>query len=287
MKKMPKVFIIVLNYNGGELIKNCLESLEKVDYPNLHVLVSDNGSRDDSVSQVKKLFPKTIVIENNSNKGFAGGNNVGIEYALEKKADYVLLLNQDTEVEPDFLKKLIEVAEKDEKIGILSPLIYWKRTKQVWFSKGSINWFNMRTLHEKEPVSGKPFESEFLTGCSLLIKKEVLEKIGFLDDTFFLYWEDADFSVRATKAGFKSIVVPESVIYHFETSETMNKNKIYWLVLSGLIFFKKNTPAFLRPWIWFFVSLRKMKNWLDRKRGKGELAESIYKAYQDYENIKF
>ena len=287
MDRFPKVFIIVLSYNGGELIKNCLKSLEKVDYPNLHVLVPDNGSTDDSVAQIKRFFPKVKVIRNEDNRGFAAGNNVGIEYALKEGADYCLLLNQDTEVEPDFLKKLIKVASKDPKIGLLSPLIYWKRTKQVWFSKGKINWFNMKTYHEKKEVSGKPFESCFLTGCSLLIKKEVLEEIGFLDDKFFLYWEDADFSVRARRAGFKAVVVPNSVIYHYEASETMNKNKIYWLVLSGLIFFNKNTPLVLRPWVWFFVKLRRAKNWLDRKMNKGDLANSVYKAYKDFENVEF
>lgn len=289
MKNIPndsKVFIIVLNYNGGEFTRNCLKSLEKVDYANLEILVVDNGSKDDSVAMVKNNFPKVVVLENKENSGFAGGNNIGIKHALENKADYVLLLNQDTEVEPDFLKKLIEVACKNNEIGLLSPLIFWKRTPQIWFSRGKINWFNMKSYHEKIFRKGKPFESEFLTGCSLLIKKEVLEKIGLLDDKFFLYWEDADFSMRARRAGFKNLVVPDSIIYHFETSQEMNKNKIYWLVLSGLIFFKKNTPWFFRPWLYFFIKLRKTKNWLDRKFKGGELVNSVYKAYEDFKNVK-
>jgi GT2 family glycosyltransferase len=208
-------------------------------------------------------------------------------------------------VEPDFLNNLIEEGEKEAKIGLLSPLIFWKRTQQIWFSGGRISWWNMKTFHEFDLVEGKAQETAFLTGCSLFIKRAVLEKIGLLDDKFFLYWEDVDYSVRAKKAGFKIKVVPESVIYHFEASNELNKNKVYWLVLSGLIFFKKNTPGILRLWIWFFIQLRKAKNWMDRNvkffknlhlgkssarrtlnppLGKGEdIAEGVFKAYKDFE----
>lgn len=283
MEKIPKVFIVVLNYNGGELIKNCLKSLQKVDYSNLELLVIDNNSSDDSVAMIEKKFPEIKIIKNEKNIGFAGGNNIGIDFALKNEADYVLLLNQDTEVEPDFLSKLIKEGEKDQKIGLLSPLIFWKRTKQVWFSGGKINWWNMKTFHKFNLVKGDSFETSFLTGCSLLIKRSVLEKIGLLDDIFFLYWEDVDYSVRAKKAGFKIKVVPRSIIYHFEASNDLNKNKVYWLVLSGLIFFKKNTSGILRLWVWFFVQLRKLKNWMDRIFKKNNLAEGVFKAYKDFE----
>lgn len=286
MEKTPKVFIIVLNYNGGKLTENCLKSLRMVDYSSFRVVVVDNNSSDDSVVVIKKKFPEVKVIKNKENSGFAGGNNIGIDFALKNGADYVLLLNQDTEVEPDFLDKLIEEGEKDQKTGLLSPLIFWKRTKQVWFSGGKISWWNMKTFHKFDLVEGKAQETAFLTGCSLLIKRVVLEKIGLLDDNFFLYWEDVDFSVRAKKAGFKIKVVPRSVIYHFEASNELNKNKVYWLVLSGLIFFKKNTPGILRPWIWFFVQLRKAKNWMDRKINKNDLVEGVFKAYKDFKKYE-
>jgi GT2 family glycosyltransferase len=282
-EKNPKVFVIVLNYNGGGLIENCLKSLEKVNYSNLHILVVDNNSSDDSVFKIEKKFSDLKIINNKKNFGFSKGNNVGIDFALKNDADYVLLLNQDTEVEPDFLSKLIKEGEKDNKTGLLSPIIFLEKTKKIWFSGGRINWWNMKAFHEFDLVKSKSFETSFLTGCSLLIKREVLEKIGPLDEDFFLYWEDVDYSVRAKKAGFKIKVVPESVIYHFESSNELNENKVYWLVLSGLIFFKKNTPGILRPWIWFFAQLRKLKNWIDRIFKKNNLTEGVFKAYKDFE----
>lgn len=283
MEKVPKVFIIVLNYNGGELIENCLKSLKKVDYSNLNILIVDNNSTDDSVARIEKKFPQIEIIKNKKNIGFAGGNNIGIKYALKNGASYVLLLNQDTEVEPNFLTELIEEGEKDDRVGLLSPLIFWERTKRVWFSGGKINWLNMKTFHKTNLVQEESFETCFLTGCSLLIKRSVLEKIGLLSEDFFLYWEDADYSVRAKRAGFEVKVVPKSVIYHFETSSELNKNKVYWLVLSGLIFFEKNAGGFLRSWLWFFVKLRKFKNWINRKIKKSDLAEGVSKAYKDFE----
>jgi GT2 family glycosyltransferase len=284
MKNIPKVFVVILNYNGGKLIENCLKSLEKVNYSNLFFLVVDNNSSDNSVGRIEKIYPEAKIIRNNENKGFAGGNNVGIQYALKNRADYVLLLNQDTEVESNFLEELIAEGEKNTKIGLLSPLIFWKRTSRVWFSGGWINWLRMRSLHKRNLIEGDSFETEFLTGCSLLIKRAVLEKVGLLDEKFFLYWEDVDYSVRVKNARFKIKLVPESVIYHFEVSDEMNKNKVYWLVLSGLMFFKKNTPWFLKPWLWVFIKLRKFKNWIDRKFKKNDLVEEVLKAYKDFEN---
>jgi hypothetical protein len=283
MEKIPRVFVVVLNYNGGGLIENCLKSLEKVDYSNLHVLVVDNKSDDDSVTLIESKFPDLKIIKNKENIGFSKGNNVGIDFALKNEADYVLLLNQDTEVEPDFLSNLVEEGERDRKIGLLSPLIFRERTKQVWFSGGRISWWKMKTFHKFDLARGESFETPFLTGCSLLIKRTVLEEIGLLDEDFFLYWEDVDYSFRAKKAGFKIKVVPKSVIQHFESSNELNGNKVYWLVLSGLIFFKKNTPLILRPWIWFFIKLRKVKNWMDRRTIKNDLAEGVFKAYKDFE----
>lgn len=306
MEKIPKVFIIILAYNGGKLLENCLKSLKKVDYSNFHIVVVDNNSTDNSVEKIEKKFPQVAIVKNKKNIGFAAGNNIGIKYTLEKGADYVLLLNQDTEVEPNFLTELIKEGEKNSQAGLLSPLIFWKRSDQVWFSSGRINWLNMKTYHKTSLIQDRNLETSFLTGCSLLIKRSVLEKVGLLDEDFFLYWEDVDYSLRARKAGFRMKVIPESIVHHFESSNKLNKSKVYWLVLSGLIFFEKNSAWFLRPWLWFFVKLRKFKNWVDRrieifknpsppaggppsapsvdKLGKGEdVAEGVSKAYKDFE----
>ncbi len=285
-KIQPKVFIIILNYNGGERLRNCLASVFGITYPNFSVVVVDNASTDDSFRQVQKNFPDAIAIANRQNLGFAGGNNVGITCAMARQADYILLLNQDTEVESDFLEKLIETAENNPKIGIISPLIFWKKTKQVWFSGGKIKWLTMKAINENEMRSGKYYASGFITGCSMLIKRTVVEKIGPLDDNFFLYYEDADFSCRVRRAGFLTVVEPSSHIYHFETSGPAVGDKLYHLVFSGLRFFEKNSSVGVKIWISFYYALRKLKNRMDMTLRPNDNARVVQKAYYDFAKRK-
>lgn len=287
MSNQPKVFIVVLNYNGKEVVKRCLTSIFKIDYPNFELVFVDNNSTDGSLELAKSCFSKANFIKNEENLGFAAGNNVGIRFSLERMADYVLLLNNDTEVENDFLSKLIEVAESDASIGLISPVIFDGNTKEVWFSGGDILWKKMSSLHRKNIQTQDYSESEFITGCSMLIKANVFKSVGLLDEDYFLYWEDADFSLRAKKKGFKNVVVSSSWVYHFEASEKNRKNKIYWLVISGLIFFKKNTPWNKKYWIKSYLALRKAKNSWDVLTRKNEINLMVKKAYKDYKNAKF
>ena len=286
MKRYPKAFIVILNYNGKDVIKKCLTSVFKIDYPDFEVVLVDNNSTDGSLEIAKSNFSKANFIKNEENLGYASGNNIGIRFSLERMAEYVLLLNNDTEVEKDFLMKMIAVMEEDEKVGIASPVIMDGNTKQIWFSGGKIDWLRMKTLHLQSARTETCFESEFITGCSMLVRSEVFQKIGLLDENFFLYWEDADFSLRSRKAGFRNVVVPTSWIYHFEKSEGRKKAKIYWLVISGLIFFKKNAPFWLKPWFGLYLPARKVKNWLDVKFSRNEEALAVQKAYRDYQDAK-
>lgn len=286
MEKRPKVFVVILNYNGKDVLKKCLASVFKNDYPNWEIVLVDNNSTDGSFESARADFSKVHFVKNSENLGFSAGNNIGIRFALERMADYVLLLNNDVEVEKDFLSNLINIAEKDEKIGILSPVIFDGDTRQVWFSGGNISWLRMKSAHERKIRTVAFYESSFLTGCAMLVKKEVFKKIGLLDEDYFLYWEDADFSLRAGKGGFKKTVVTSSWVYHFEKSRKNKENKTYWLVLSGLIFFKKNTPLILKPWMVLYTAMRKIKNYLDNLNKKNKLAPVVRRAYQDFKNAR-
>lgn len=286
MENYPKVFVVILNYNGKAVLKRCLLSVFKNDYPNFEIVLVDNNSTDGSLEAVKADFSKAHFIKNEENLGFSAGNNVGIRFALERMADYVLLLNNDVEVEKDFLSCLLSIAQKTPKIGILSPLIFEGSTRQIWFSGGTISWWRMKSFHETTAKTADFYESPFVTGCAMLVKKEVFKEIGLLDEDYFLYWEDADFSLRAGNAGFKKVVVTSSRVCHFEKSEKHKENKTYWLVISGLIFFRKNSPAYLKPWLFFYLNLRKIKNYADTLIGKNKLAPAVRRAYKDFKNAK-
>ncbi len=284
--QFPKVNIVVLNYNGRDCLKKCLTSLFCLDYPNFEVVVVDNNSQDGSLELAKLNFSRATFIKNEQNLGFSAGNNVGIKYSLEKMADFVLLLNNDTEVEKDFLSQLIRSAQANERVGILSPLVFGGNGKHVWFSGGKIDWLRMKTEHTQKLIESDFAESDFISGCAMLVRAEVFAKAGLLDEDFFLYWEDVDFSVRAKKAGFSLLVVAGSHVRHFEKSENMQKNKVYWLVLSGLIFFDKNASGMWRWWIFAFVLLRKLKNWRDVRTRGTEIDLSVKKAYGDFKKLK-
>lgn len=257
---MPKVFIIVLNWNGWQDTIECLGSLQKVYYPNFEVAVVDNGSTDESVQKIDEFLKspqnklQAASCELQANLGFSGGNNAGIRYALKHGTDYVLLLNNDTTVAPDFLSKLVEAGESDPLIGVAGPLIFFYHDpSRVWFAGGKINWLmNKGThLHYQETDRGQlshNFETDYITGCALLIKREAVERIGLMTEDYFLYYEDADWSIRAKKAGYKIVLVPEAKIWHKVSSsiKELSAPYVYYHVRNGLLLAKRHGNIFTR-----------------------------------------
>jgi len=224
---LPKVSVIILNWNGYEVTKACLESLQESNYANLEVILVDNGSDDFSADKLAQEFREVRLIKNNTNLGFTGGNNIGMRDALDRGAEYLLLLNNDTVVSSDFLKELVRVAENDPKIGILNPKIYFfEPTDMIWYGGGMHKpWWSfprhLDYLKRDSSRNGKPREVSFVTGCACLIKREVVSRVGLLDDTFFFGVEDLDWSIRIVRAGFKAVYVPSAVIWH-KVSATAN-----------------------------------------------------------------
>lgn len=229
-----KVFIIIVNFNGVRDTLECLRSLEKIkiDGLDVNIVVVDNGSSDDSVAKLQRYNAKINLIASPKNVGFAEGNNLGIRYALTNGADFVCLLNNDTLAAADFLKELVDIA-KDAEVGISVPKIYFARGyefhrdryrksdlgKVIWYAGGKIDWDNVYGVHRgvdqvDKGQYDKEEETEFASGCCLLIKKEVLDKVGLFDKRYFLYYEDSDFSVRVKKAGYKIVYNPKAVIWH-------------------------------------------------------------------------
>jgi GT2 family glycosyltransferase len=288
----PKVFAIVLNYNGKDTLKACLRSLISSDYPNLEVVVVDNDSHDGSIEAVKNQFSRMHYIMLKKNIGFASGNNQGIRFALEKQAKYVFLLNNDARVDKNTISQLVTFSQSNNNTSILSPLIFQDDPQQenIWFCGGEIDWKHMRACHmpcnnaESLPINS--FETEYVTGCAMFVPQVIFEKIGLLDERYFLYYEDTDFCVRAAKKGYSSMIVPTAQTYHREVSKD-NPDKLYWLVVSGVIFFTSPETAKHRGRTKLYLLARKCKNKLDILRKKNlNTARIIEKAFQDAEQAK-
>lgn len=215
-----KVFIIIPNWNGAKNILMCLESVYKINYNNYKVVVVDNNSSDGSPEYIKQKYLKTHIIINNTNLGFAGGCNIGIKYALKHGAEYVWLLNNDTIVEKNSLESLVKAAENQANIGMTGSKIYYYDKKEIiWCAGMKIKWkkgetsaigWGEKDIGQHEMIR----EVEALNGCSMLIKKTVCEKVGLMDEEYFIYAEEIDWCVRAKKHGFRCIYVPDSIIYH-------------------------------------------------------------------------
>lgn len=284
MAASPKVGIIVLNYNGKDCLPACLESLSLLEYPNWEGIVVDNLSSDNSLPLAEKASPQFTFVRNSKNEGFAKGMNIGIRLALARGAEWCWIINYDTEIDRSALTRLVAVAQRHPQAGLLSPVIYGKGSAHPWFAKGHINFFRMRALHDKptkSEFSRESYPSEFLTGCALLIKKEVVKTIGLFDERFFLYYEDADYSLRAAQAGFSCLVVPGARVWHAEVSQA-RPGKTYFLVYSGLLFFEKHTSFFLRPYFWAYVTIRRVKNAFDVAYRKGTAPSEVRRAYEHF-----
>ena len=220
MSESPAVAIVILTWNGKADTLECLASLRDVSYPSLQLIVVDNGSADGTAPAVRQSFPTATVIENSLNLRFAGGNNVGIRDALNHGAEYILLLNNDTTVERDFLQQMVEAALANKGVGMVGPKIkYYHDRQRLWYAGGRIEWWKGWISHigVREIDHGQydsRLATDYVTGCCMLVSRELLLKVGMLDESYFIYGEDADWCIRAARAGFRLLYEPHAVIYH-------------------------------------------------------------------------
>lgn len=228
-----KVAIIVPNFNGREFLDACLTSLQQQDYGDYTITVVDNASADDSVALVKGGYPDVRVIENSHNTGYAGGCNSGLKRELKGDAEYFVLLNSDTRAAPDWLRELVAAAASDSAIGICQSMIYLADQPGVINTAGNeAHYLGFGYCgHYRETDDGQftgVTDVPFASGTAMLVKREVFDRIGLMDEDLFLYQEDLDLSWRARLAGWRVVLAPKSHIGH-SYSFSRNKMKFYYL----------------------------------------------------------
>lgn len=236
---MKHVSIVIVNWNGIEDTKAALDSILKLDTSNisLETIVVDNGSSNNSVSILQKFYPWVHLIQTGKNLGFTGGNNVGMREAVKRSADFVWLLNNDTVVHKNALS-LVDTFD-DKKVGVAGSKIYFakgheyhkarytpnERGHVFWYAGGLVDWANMYASHKgvDEVDTGQYNtlqQTDFVTGCSMMIRRDVIDTIGYLDDRYYLYLEDLDYSLRTKKAGYTLVYNPSSIIWHVNAGST-------------------------------------------------------------------
>ena len=224
MNLNKKIAIIIVNWKQYELTINCLLSIKKLEYKNWKVILVDNESNFEKINKIKSDFNKVEVIESKENLGFASANNIGIKYAIKNKFEYVMLLNNDTEVNKKFLSPLLNSFQNDNSLGAVQPLImnYYNRAK-IWNAGGYLNnFFGFPYTNKK--LNNKNQQIDWITGCCIILRTTVIKKVGLMDEDFFAYYEDVDWSLRIKKLGYKLGVVESSVIFHHGTKSSNDSN---------------------------------------------------------------
>lgn len=243
--KPPRVAVVILNWNGHDVLAKCLDSVMRTDYPNLEIVVVDNASTDRSQPLVRDRYPSVRLIENRENLGYVGGNNVGIG---STRSDFVVLLNNDTTVDRAWIRELVKVAATDERIGILGCKVYLMGTRIIQHAGSHLRFVSgslfTRSMVEDEGQFDEVADVDYVSGEAIMIKREVFEKAGLLDPDYYAYWEDVDFCCRARRRGYRVIYVPSSVVEHM-VSASWDKRPLEAKVLgerNRILFILKNLP---------------------------------------------
>lgn len=290
---MKQLAVVVLNWNGLDDTRALLPTLARCRTPagwTPRVIVVDNGSSDGSAAALTREFPDVQILALDDNRRFAGGNNAGLSAALAAGADAVMLLNNDTEADPGLYEKLILALEQDPAAGAAAPLIYFGAPSQrIWYAGGrcvpALAHSSHRGLRTLDRGQYRAVEATgYLTGCCLLATRAAWERVGPLDERYFIYAEDADWSLRARAAGFKLLFVPTARLWHKVSTSTGAQSpwKIYQRSRANLALFARRTRGLTRvTWLPFFLAQEAMLALWLVSRGRASSAAAVPRALLD------
>jgi GT2 family glycosyltransferase len=256
-----RVGIVILNFNGKDVLPGLLESLMKLDYPDFRIFLIDNNSADDSIVQARSEFSDKLPLDitvNSANLLFSAGNNVGIRKAIDWGADYIILLNNDTIVPQKLLAGLVDLLERNPKAGVAGPMIHFAEPEgTIWGAGGMVNtWWGLvrhRGIRHKDVGQfSEPGRVDYVSGAALMARSEVFSKLNMLDESFQMYYEDTDFCFRASKAGHETWFVPTTPLIHLVSVAAggqASRFKISRRFSAGMRFFARHARWYQWPTI--------------------------------------
>lgn len=285
------VAVVLLNWNGRNETLECMESLARVAHQPLSIIVVDNASTDGSIDAVKARFPTATVLSNKCNLGYAGGNNVGIRHALELGAEFVLVLNNDTRVAKDLICRLLVSADRHPEVGAFSPRIfYWDEPRTVWFdgakwneASGQMHWPGQR--RSEVQLSTDDHESDYASGAAMFIRTEAIRAVGYLDERYYLVWEEADWCFRARRAGWKCLIVPTARVWHkvgVSFGSELSPLRTYFSVRNHLLWSRRHASLRAQLNIWVSMGRRLMPRFAVDSNTTLPFPKRVIWAMRDY-----
>lgn len=286
----PRVMVVIVTYNQWALTRACLAALYQSPNPRIQVLVVDNASTDDTPAQVRTFAPNALVIENGANLGYAQGNNIGLQSALDQAFEYVMVLNNDVTVAEDCIDSLLNAADTNPDAALLGPLVYHADEPNVIQSAGGILPQDWHAVHRGANETDQHQFSDvtpvdWLTGCAVLARASALRKFGLLDENFFMYGEDVDWGVRAQRAGYRVLFVPQAHVWHrgVRRDYTPAPYVTYYSARNELQLIQKHRAGMsplLRAWA---RNARTVAGWsvLPRWRGQRAQRDALARAMRD------
>lgn len=263
MDSTKTLFVIILNYNNARDTIECIKSLQSIKSINIHVIVVDNGSSKECVEMLDSFIKSNITfIKNNKNIGYAAGNNIGIKYAIENGADYISIVNNDVIVNENSFTHSIEILDSGKNIGIVGPVIIDAYTKQIQSSGANIDYPKVsvdliRRGQDFYPTNDL-IECDYVGGACMVFTPQIIEKVGYIPENYFLFWEETEWCLNAKRAGYKILCVGGSSVEH-KGSATINKTDgfgIYYMERNRIIFMRRNYPnklTMIQPMIYLLL----------------------------------
>lgn len=287
MNNSDNICIILVNYNGYDDTVECIKSIQKSNYDNYKIIIVDNGSNDkEKLLNDDYINDVADIIISEDNLGFSGGNNLGIKYAKDKyNPEYYLLLNNDTVINEDTISNLKKGFDFDDRAGIVTGKIYYfSDPKTIWAAGGK---FDFNTGIADQPELGKvdnenkyegTYEISFATGCTMLISKDVIDSVGYLEENYFLYAEDTDYCCRVLKEGFKIIYTGKAIIYHKVSASTGKQSTMqqYYMFRNNLYIIQKycNKPV--------YGYIRRIYRTIKEMKYEHYSLNILYRAWKDF-----